>query len=205
MPDKLLIELQYLGPITYYSRLAEFGEVTLEAFENFKKSSYRNRCYIAGPNGRLRLSIPLINGKHQRRLYKEVQIAYDEDWQKNHWNSLCAAYRRSPYFEFYEDHFYPYYHKRYDNLFQFNLELMKVVVDLLELPISIALTQEYIADVSNNAIDERSVIRPNAVNSADVIVYHQVFEDRTGFVPHASIVDLLFNEGPRSKDYLIKN
>jgi hypothetical protein len=34
--------------------------------------------------------------------------------------------------------------------------------------------------------------------------YYQVFKDKTGFLPNMSILDLIFNEGLRAKEYLLK-
>jgi hypothetical protein len=33
--------------------------------------------------------------------------------------------------------------------------------------------------------------------------YYQVFADRHGFIPGLSVMDLLFNEGPASLEYLL--
>ena len=67
-------------------------------------------------------------------------------------------------------------------------------------------TENYQKPVEN-IIDLRSAIHPRRsamkiTLSEAAPVYHQVFENKTGFLPNLSIVDLLFNEGPASKAYL---
>ena len=68
MAKKLLIELPYLGNIAFYKLLTNFDEILIEKHEFFQKASYRNRCEISGPNGKLTLSIPIVGGKDKKQL-----------------------------------------------------------------------------------------------------------------------------------------
>ncbi len=204
--QQLLIDLQYLPPITYFILLAQYDKVIIERGDSFNKSTYRNRCYIAGPNGALRLTIPVLGGKSHRMYYLDTQIAYEQDWQKNHWQSLCSCYRSSPYFEFYEDRLAPFYEQRYTYLYEFNRSLLLLMVELLGLDITIAYTDEYHKTFSQGD-DYRDLILPDPGKAhhqppTEPPVYHQVFENKTGFLRNLSIVDLLFNEGPNSRDFL---
>ena len=71
-------------------------------------------------------------------------IAYDDNWRKIHWKSLESAYRSSPYFEYYEDDFYPFYHgEKPEYLADFNSSLNKKIIELLDLEITITETSEY--------------------------------------------------------------
>ena len=201
---QLLIEMHYLGPIAYYKKLKEYGNIVIERHENFVKSTYRNRCYITGPNGKLRLTIPLHNGKHHRARYTDVKIDYDYDWQRIHWYSLCASYRRSPYFEYYEHRFHTLYRQRFEYLFEFNRQLLELTLELLGLEVDVDYSSQYQKEVSADFVDKRSVIIPQKMLpfGESMPKYRQVFEDRVGFFENMSIVDLLFNEGPHSKDLL---
>lgn len=204
---KLLIESQYLGSIEYYAYLVNAQGVIIEKFEHFEKSSYRNRCYISSPQGKLRLSIPLLRSRNQRKPIYEIKIANDMNWQKVHWNSLITSYRSSPYFEYYEEHFYPFYHKPFTFLLDFNLQLNEVILKLLQINLEINLTASYKKDYSNEEfIDFRSKlvptetienVKPFLPNFAYPI-YYQIFADKTQFIPNLSIVDLLFSEGKNS-------
>lgn len=203
----LLIELQYLGSIRYYAKLLQYEEIAIEKCENFVKSTYRNRCYITGPNGRLLLSIPVKGGKSQHTKYSNIEIAYEEDWQKIHWQSLFSSYRRSPYFEFYEADFEPFYHRYYDSLFEFNWELMQLLIRLIGIQVPVSFTNKYEKHPSPELTDLRSGIHPNPKKELKDLLYQepkyiQVFEERTGFIPNLSIVDLLFNQGPNTLSVL---
>ncbi|GIV35145.1 MAG: hypothetical protein KatS3mg031_2680 [Chitinophagales bacterium] len=189
----LLTELYYLPPVSWFALALRHESVCLEQHEHFVKSTYRNRCYIASPEGRLRLTIPLLHGRSQRRKYADVRISYDIPWQRIHWNSLCACYRSSPYFEYYEEHLASFYREKCDSLFAFNLELLKTILRLLHITVPLTFTENYRKHAPPQYSDYRG--KPLPVSSPP---YPQVFIERTGFIEELSIVDLLFNLGPDS-------
>lgn len=203
----LLIEIQHIGALSWYQLLLRASHICFDQHENFVKASYRNRCKIASPNGVLELSVPLANGRSHRRRTKEVKISYDHEWQKLHWHSLCSAYRRSPYFEYYEDDLLPMYQKKHDYLIDLNLEWLQIFIDWLSLDISFDLSDKYIPAGTENIDDRRSHIHPNArkqIFPADFQSpnYHQVFMDKTGFIKDMSLFDLMFNLGPSGIELL---
>ncbi|MBL4625268.1 MAG: WbqC family protein [Flavobacteriales bacterium] len=196
-----LFPVFYLGSIAYYAELIKHETVVFEQFENFPKQTYRNRCEIVGANGIQKLLIPVLKAG-SKQLMKNVKISETEDWQKIHWKSLEASYRASPYFEYYEDEFRSYYHKKYASLLEFNLELHKAIIQLLQVNSTFTLSEKY------NPIDEKDYRRffnskKESLNTKlKENTYIQVFTDRMPFQPNLSIVDLLFNEGPNSLEYL---
>lgn len=199
---KAIFALPYFGPISTYVELVKYSSIYIEASENYQKQSHRNRQYIYGANGKLMLNIPVKHSKSRKRLkYKESCIENDFKWQSLHFKSLEAAYRTSPYFEFYEDDIEPLYIKKYENLFNFNLECFRSILRLLDLDLNIEFNSEY--HNKYDAIeDKRYLIK--AKNTAPITLkpYHQVFEDKFGYIENLSILDLLFNFGPESVSYL---
>ncbi len=165
------------------------------------KQTYRNRCYILSPNGVQKLSIPLITVKKQKTI-KDIKISYDENWQKIHWKSFEAAYRSSPYFEFYEDHFFSFYHEKKPTfLVDINEQLEQKIIKLLGLSVTVNKTIEY-ADCKTVTNDYRTSFSPKKQTLLAFKNYIQVFGDRNEFAPNLSILDLLFNEGPNAINYL---
>ena len=201
MAKKLLIELPYLGNLAFYNLLTKYDQILIERHEFFEKASFRNRCEITGPNGKLVLSIPVVGGKHKKKYYKETEIAYDHTWLKDHWNSFSAAYRRSPYFEYYEDQFEAIFKTEPSFLFDLNWDLFQLTLKLLKLDKEIVLTDSFEKEYPEDVEDARSRFLPRKHQEID-IKYLQVFEDRTGFINNLSIVDLLFNEGPNASTLL---
>ena len=55
----LCIELHYLANLEFFTRLINSKRVTLEVSDYFMKQTYRNRCYIMGPNGIQVLTVPV--------------------------------------------------------------------------------------------------------------------------------------------------
>ncbi|MBK7936385.1 MAG: WbqC family protein [Lewinellaceae bacterium] len=172
------LSLCYLPPVSWCAVAWNSDVVVIEAREHYQKGSLRNRCYIAGPNGVQRLSIPLVKGKHQQMPIREVRIAYDEPWQRLHWRSIRTAYGNAPYFEHYADDLSPFYEKRFDFLLDYNIELLSVVLQKkLGWPGEIRLSERF---------------RPPDVFESDTSRrYPQVFEEKHGFLPDLSILDLL--------------
>ncbi|MFN0276569.1 MAG: WbqC family protein [Chitinophagales bacterium] len=195
--NALLIELQYLPAIPWIQLIQQYEKIYLDVKEHYVKGSYRNRCHILGPNGLQRLSIPLLKGKHQHSAMEDVSISYETHWQKDHWLSLCSAYRRSPYFEYYEDIFYPFYHTKHEKLFYFNYELLKCIFKILGIQKEITFTEDYIKPGAAGFDDYRTMISPKKENSAlpSTSAYSQVFSDRFPFHANLSIFDLICNTG----------
>jgi hypothetical protein len=118
-----------------------------------------------------------------------------------HFKSLETAYRTSPYFEFFEDDIEPLFKEKFNSLFDFNLKCFKTTLDLLDLDIKIEMTSEYL-EKYNDIDDQRELIKAKSKTDYNIKPYHQVFEDKYGFISNLSILDLLFNLGPESVNYL---
>lgn len=203
MHSSAIFPLFYLPPVSYFSALNDQNfEFLIEKEEHFPKQTYRNRTRIYSPNGKLDLFLPVIKGSKFHTKVKDVKISYDFKWQRLHWLSIESCYRNSAYFEYYEDEFVKFYEKKYDFLFDYNLELFQWVLKQMKKSTELQFTTEYIKELPVE-IDFRTKLHfKNPAYSVPVKPYFQVFEDRTGFLPNLSIIDLLFNQGPQSKNYL---
>lgn len=196
----VLIELQYFPPIAYFAVLLKHENVWIEQFENYQKGSYRNRCHIATANGLLRLSIPLEKGKNNQTTIKEVKIHKDTNWQIQHWRAIKSAYGNAPYFEYYADELLPFFEKKYNYLFDWNLDLLNCIMELFMMPNTLQFTDEYQVDLNENITDFRNVISPKSLESTlfQSISYQQLFTEKHGFIPELSILDVLFCKGPEA-------
>lgn len=194
----ILTELHYLPNIRYMQQLAQAGEVVIEQWEHYRKGSYRNRAHIVGGNGLQRLSIPLVKGKNAQQNIRDTKISWHENWMKQHWQSIASAYGKSPYFEYYMDDIRPLYETKPTFLFDFNWEIMEVLIALMGLEVTLKLSTEYMLETPNDLADKRNSIRPKNSELQAPVRYPQVFEDRHGFVGDLSVVDLLFCMGPES-------
>lgn len=194
--------LFYLPPVSYFSALKAVNfEFEIEKWEHFPKQTFRNRATVASPNGPLNLFIPVIKGSKYHTKIKDVRISYDFKWQRLHWMSLQTCYRNSAYFEYYEDEIASFYHKQTEYLFDYNLELLQWLFKQIKQQPDLKFSQEYIKELPA-AVDYRDAGRFKTENNQHLKPYFQVFDDRNGFLPNMSFVDLLFSQGPQAKLYL---
>ena len=189
----------YFPSIQYIKALIKAKETTFTLESNYQKQTYRNRCSIYGANGKLNLTIPIQHTKrdgHQKD--SSVKIMWEENWQMLHWKSLTSAYRSSPFFEFYEDELKEVFFKQPEKLMDFNIGLLKCILSFLEIDFSFSFKEDY----SPLSPLEESLINAKKEPTISYPIYQQVFATKHGFISHLSIVDLLFNQGPQSLDYL---
>ena len=196
MLNNPLLPTAYLAPVKYYAILLQAKNCSIEHHEHFIKQSIRNRCEIYGANGELRLTIPKERKGSSKTIISEIKISYKDDWQKLHWNAIKSAYNSSPFFEYYSNELEVFYQEKESNLIIFNNKLQEVILDLLQEENNSTPTVEYLH--SGNFAD----LRNNDFKVANPEKYNQVFMEKHGFIPNLSILDLLFNLGPETSDYL---
>jgi len=199
----VLLSTAYLPPISWISKAMHADKVLIEAFETYPKQTYRNRCRIMAANGILPLSIPVTKTEGRKTKTKDIRIFYDEAWQRMHWRSIDAAYSNSPFYLYYKDELEGFYNKKYTFLLDMNMEIVRKILGLLGIQTDIGLTSDFEHE-SEGITDLRNDISPKIpIDETQFINYHQVFEERFGFMADLSIIDLLFNEGPGSIEYLV--
>ena len=200
-----LLSTAYFAPISYYSRLlSDDSTVIIEKHENYSKRSYRNRCTIYTANGLLDLVVPVVKSDKPKIPVTEVEISYDTPWQKLHFKAIESAYRRSPFYEFYIDDLMIFFNQRHRYLYQFNMQILRTVCDLIRAPLQIQESAHYIKSVAEGITDLRNSIHPkqNQLTTDSLPRYTQVFANKWGFKPNLSILDLLFNVGTEVKKEL---
>ncbi len=201
----LLIDNQYFGTINYIKILFQYSNIEIEQYESYQKMSFRNRCMVAGSNGVVNLSVPLEKGRGQKLLMKDVRISHSANWQIQHWRTIESCYSRSPFFEFYRDAVWRLLEKKETFLLDLNLEILDWLKTVLKYKGAITLTRDYLKTYPPEITDLRNTLVPkNYAEQANGIRYTQVFDDRIGFMPNLSILDLLFCCGPAAVS-LLKN
>jgi len=199
----ILVHLPYFGSIVQLREMLRTDTIFIENEDNYQKQTYRNRLNIYGANGKLTLNIPIKHlhtpGFKQHQKYKDVKLEKDLKWQKQHWKSLESAYKTSPFFEYYEDDLAPLFHKDFDYLMDFNYKCLEALEECLQLNIKYQKTAEFMI-TPKGMIDKRALI--NAKKDIIIPEYTQVFQEKHGFISNLSILDLLFNEGPNTANYL---
>lgn len=196
-----LLHLTYFPNVAHMAVMLKNNECFIEAHDTYLKQTYRNRTCIYAANGKLQLNIPVIHSQNNRQLYKDVVIKSEENWQINHLKSLESAYRKSPFFEYYIDDISVLFEMEAQNLFSFNLKCLEVIFECLQLPCNFKFTERF-EHHPMNIENFRSLVYCKKEVEQNFDAYTQVFEEKHGFIGNLSILDLLFNEGPNTVNYL---
>ncbi|MFV5699446.1 WbqC family protein [Flavobacterium sp. ZT3R17] len=200
----ILLHPTYLPSISHFVAMAQSESITFETADNFQKQTNRNRTYIYSPNGIQLLNIPVKHSKESHQKTKDIKIETDFDWQKQHFKSLEAAYRNSPFFEFFEDDLRPIFEKKHTFLLDLNFESLAILTKCLRMKLEYSKTTEYFHEVDSNGIKDFRFLVDGKKDPSLFESYTQVFDDKYGFINNLSILDLLFNEGKYAMDYLKK-
>ncbi len=198
----ILIHPTYFSSISHFAAIVQAEKVTFEMEDNFQKQTNRNRTYIYSPNGIQLLNIPVKHSKIAHQKTKDIQIENDFDWQKQHFKSLEAAYRSSPFFEFFEDDLLPIFEKKHSFLMDLNLEVFELITRCLRMKIEYNATTEYVHEIKANEIIDFRYLANGKKDQSQFESYTQVFDDKFGFINNLSVLDLVFNEGKFALDYL---
>lgn len=203
MQDSILIELQYLPSIAFFSNLEGKKKLILEAQEFFEKQTYRNRCHLLASQQIEILTVPL-QGANRKIKTRDIKIDNNQSWNKKHWRSIQTCYGKSPFFEFFADEFKAIYEKKYDFLWDLNLDLLTICLKITGQKIKIIESVSYEKNVSGNVMDARSLIHPKHADYLCQLykptTYNQSFGNN--FEQNLSIIDLLMNEGANAKNVI---
>ncbi len=200
--SKVLLSTAYFPPVEYFALLLKHNNAIIEINETYPKQTYRNRCLILSANGVLNLSIPVIKTNGNNTKTNDIAIHNSELWFLNHWKAIKTAYSNSPFFLYYKDDLEKFFTGNYDKLIDFNTELINELLSLIGIVCNITYSESFTTpNIELN--DFRFTINPKSVNITDSgEKYIQVFSDKYDFIPNLSIIDLLFNLGPETKEYL---
>jgi hypothetical protein len=198
----LLIHPTYFPSISHFVTMAQSENIVFEMEDNFQKQTNRNRTYIYSPNGIQLLNIPVKHSKQMHQKTKDVKIENDFDWQKQHFKSIEAAYRSSPFFEYFEDEIRPIFEKKHTFLMDLNFETITFISKCLRMKLESETTIEYFHEVDSNATLDFRILVDGKKDTSQFETYTQVFDDKHGFLSNLSVLDLIFNEGKYALDYL---
>ena len=205
-----ILSSAYFAPVQWYQKLNRYENIVIEQHDNFIKQTYRNRCVIATTQGLQALTIPVerpSDARLDKTQLKDIRISDHGNWRHLHWKALLSAYGESPFFEYYADDIHPFYEKKYKFLLDFNMEINAKMMELLDIEkSSLSLSNEYSSyEGDSDTVDFREVIRPKHPGEDkewQPKKYYQVYQQKFGFQPNLSILDLLFNEGNEAVYYL---
>ncbi len=200
----LNIDIQYFGSISFVKTLLEQDQVYFDLDAPFTKMSFKNRMVVTSSQGPLHLSIPIQGGRTQKTPIKDVLIANNAPWQEQHLKALITNYKRSPYFEYYEQGVTELYLNPKEKLVDFLLDCH--VWLQYQLKGKWLLIQSPLAEQGDVLIKHFDNSLPkNYSQHQGLPSYQQVFSDKVGFIPNVSILDMLFCCGGKETNKLLMN
>ena len=197
----ILVHPTYFPSIAQCVAMVQAKKVWFEVCDNYQKQTYRNRMTIYGAQGKMPLTVPVIYSQKNRQLYKDIRISNAENWQDLHWKSIQSAYSSSPFFEFYEHDLLPLFQDEATHLMDFNFKCLDAVMACLQHDLVFETTTSFELQPQLKT-DYRHLVDHRKESDHPLKTYVQVFDDKHGFIPNLSILDLIFNEGPNALLYL---
>lgn len=224
MKQVAILQSNYIPWKGYFDMIAAVDEFIIYDDMQYTKNDWRNRNRIKTPNGLEWLTIP--TGQNINRRIRDVELA-PGNWQAKHWKSLMANYAKAPCWHEVARWLQPLYlDHQHRNLSELNVLLIQAVCDYLGITTRISRSWDYtlgegkterLVDLCRQAgathyvsgpaardyIDERQ-FADNAITLSwfDYDGY-PTYPQQWGEFSHAvSILDLLFNCGPRAAHYM---
>ena len=203
MPLRYLLSSAYFPPIHYLSLVSKAENILIETEENYLKQTYRNRCIILSANGRSVLTVPVLTGKSKKTHIKDIRIDYSKRWQQVHLRALISSYKTSAYFDYYFDEIENIISSKPEFLLELNQNSLETMLKITGIKTGISATDLF-EPVDGKEWDLRYTISPKKEKPgiSSEKEYYQVFCNKYGFVPGLSALDLIFNTGPDSINYL---
>ena len=187
----------YFPSISYLKKFHGCSNPLIEIQENFPKQTIRNRCEILTSNGLLTLSIPVLHNSSGKQLTKDVRIDYSKNWQIDHWRAIQSAYASAPYFEDYFEEIKSLINYKSSFLLEQNEQILGFIESILEIKSNYSHTNKF----ENKIVSQKNLFLEH--DETDVKPYQQVFGYDKPFVPNLSILDLIFNEGPFCRNWIL--
>lgn len=188
----------YFGSIGYIKSIVDADHPVIELNEHFIKQTHRSRCEILGPNDLLRLSIPVKRLHGSKTAVKDILIA-DDTWRSQHWKSIETAYNSSAYFDYYGSEIEELLNHKESSLWKYNQYILERVFDWLDIDKAIQFSDHYI-DAPQNDYRTTSFESDNFNSNKP---YTQVFKEKHEHINNLSILDLILNQGPMARNWII--
>ncbi len=190
----------YLPPLIYYWHIVN-SNVIFNLSTKYQKQTTRNRCMIMSANGPQKLIIPVRHSRKENEILHDYNVKIDntQNWKVKHWKSIQNAYRSSPFFEFYEEGFFKVFFNNEKLLYSFNINIISHINNILGVQKNIEISNR---KISHEKYDKK-LMNIKKYLCYNVPPYNQVFMSKFKFISNLSILDLIFNMGPKSINYLV--
>ncbi len=199
--------------------------VLLDTVQFPRGATWLTRNRFKNDQGTLWLTIPVWKKGLGLQRIRDVKICHEGRWATKHLTSIATAYKNAPYFPDHEEFVTKVFSKNYTFLLDMNLEIIGYVLNSLEANVELVLLSELgidsrEPDLSADIAKELGATHFLAQGSARKYLFFERFDEQGidliffnpkpivypqlwgGFMPNLSILDMLFNCGPRSSQII---
>jgi len=217
--------------IGYFDKINKVDLFVIVDNVQFTSEGWMRRNVIRGKNNMVYLVIPLNNMKSNWDSKINEIVIHEKNfiWKRVHLNSLQMNYGRARYFSQVYSIIKEVYCRQYQYLYLLNLELIRTICNYLEIKTPLVLSSqlnvtgrktELIIDIckktnassfmlgmgGSRSYANRELIESNSIKIIEQNFHHPVYCQIYGkFIPNLSVLDLLFNCGPESKEILVSS
>ena len=220
-----ILQPSYLPWLGFFEQMHRSDQFVLYDDVQFTRRDWRNRNRIRVQEGSVWLTVPVIQKNKYEQSLLETKIDNSTSWKRKHLESIRCHYSKTPFFELY----FPWCEKTFNREWNFLLDLSLETIQYLkgELKINTPLlrsselggsgnkserlisickqlgaTQYLSGDSAKNYISEKD-FSDQGIELEYQKYQHPEYPQRyEGFVPFLSTIDLLFNCGDKSMEFL---
>ena len=220
-----ILQPSYLPWLGYFEQMQRSDQFVLYDDVQFTRRDWRNRNRIRVPEGSVWLTVPVIQKNKYEQSLLETKIDNSTSWKRKHLETIRCHYSKTPFFDLY----FPWCEKVFNSEWNFLLDLSLETIQYLkgQLKISTPLlrsselggtgdkterlisvckqlgaTQYLSGESAKNYISEKD-FSDQGIELEYQEYQHPEYPQRyEGFVPFLSTIDLLFNCGDKSLDFL---
>ncbi len=193
-------------PVPWMAAFLQYENCLIEIHETFAKQTFRNRMDILTAEGKTSLTVPVSKPNGNRSKTMEIMVSDHQHWQRQQLATIESAYGSSPYFDFFSDKIEDFFHQKHNSLIEMNDASVKCLLSILRIEKHIHHTKEFTppnhAESRHN--DLRYLLSPKQHGFYEFSAppYYQLFKGSTQFLSNLSVLDLVFNTGLESVQYL---
>lgn len=218
-----IMQPTYLPWLGYFDLIDQVDSFVFLSNVQLVKRSWQVRNRIKTMQGELFLTVPIKKNDTSRPLIQNALISYDENWQKQHLNSIRYAYQKTPYFSIVFEWFSDVLFNQYQYLKDLNITIITDICKKIGISTDIidsslwndleGSKDSLLADIcckigadtylsAKGSAEYIELERPggNFVEKGINLFYHNYEhplykQNGSDFLPYMCILDLLFNEG----------
>jgi len=218
--------LPWAGYIALIDRVDEF--IFLDDVQ-FDKRSWQQRNNIKGHSGTQNITIPVYSKNLFHQKIHEVKINYSENFLPKMLKTIEQNYSKSDYFDEFSKDFFDIFLMKHEKLISLNISLIKFICEKIDINTNFSLSSELSIDSSKATLiaeicKKKKTKMYISTSGAKNYLNKDIFFEKTGtelffydyldkeykqmhgkFVKKLSIIDLLFNEGLKTKKILKEN